>query len=231
MSTLILHSLSELSIAFGSPQIRLKETSTPNLEFPRLQLRSLECAGAARQEKDTAQIGSNLVVMKAIQKPLKRFTSLPNREKDEKLEDGCGVHSTCSSPPPPPVPADCIRFPSAHERDVDWIGVAQNRGRRRAVVNAVANRLVPQNFGTLSSDHTTGGLSSSASASNGFVNDVSEHDVTEAKTFVRKEMDTFQLYKLNAGVGIRAFIAFNFYFPANIQVCICIIEILFYILR
>jgi hypothetical protein len=45
--------------------------------------------------------------------------------------------------------------------DVDWIGLAQDRNRRRAVVNSVLNLRVPLNVEKLSSGLTTGGLSSS----------------------------------------------------------------------
>jgi hypothetical protein len=46
--------------------------------------------------------------------------------------------------------------------DVDWIGLAHDKGKRRALVNWVLKLRVPQNSGKLSSGLTTGGLSSSA---------------------------------------------------------------------
>jgi hypothetical protein len=44
---------------------------------------------------------------------------------------------------------------------VDWIGVAQNREMRGALVNAVMSLRVPQNGGKFWTAYTTGGLSSS----------------------------------------------------------------------
>jgi hypothetical protein len=46
--------------------------------------------------------------------------------------------------------------------DVDWIGLAKDRNRWRAVVNSVLNIRVPLNAGKLSSGLTSSGLSSSA---------------------------------------------------------------------
>jgi hypothetical protein len=46
--------------------------------------------------------------------------------------------------------------------DVDWIDLAQDRNRWRALVNSVLNRRVKQNNGKQSSGLTTDGLSSSA---------------------------------------------------------------------
>jgi hypothetical protein len=45
---------------------------------------------------------------------------------------------------------------------VDWIGLAQNRDKCRALVNEVMNLQVPQDAGKLLSGYTTGGLLSSA---------------------------------------------------------------------
>jgi hypothetical protein len=45
---------------------------------------------------------------------------------------------------------------------VDWISLAQDGDKWRALVNTVMNLRVPQNAGKLSSGFTTGGLSSSA---------------------------------------------------------------------
>jgi hypothetical protein len=46
--------------------------------------------------------------------------------------------------------------------DVDWIGLAKDRNRWRALVNSVLNLRVPRNSGKLSSGVTSSGLSSSA---------------------------------------------------------------------
>jgi hypothetical protein len=46
--------------------------------------------------------------------------------------------------------------------DVDWIGLAQDRNRWRALVNSVLNLRVSYNPAKLLSGLTTGGLSSSA---------------------------------------------------------------------
>jgi hypothetical protein len=45
--------------------------------------------------------------------------------------------------------------------DVDWIGLAQDRHRWRALVNSILNLLLPWNAGKLSSVQTTRDLSSS----------------------------------------------------------------------
>jgi hypothetical protein len=46
--------------------------------------------------------------------------------------------------------------------DVDWIGLAQNRNRWRALVSSILNLRVPENAGKLSRSLTTGGLLNSA---------------------------------------------------------------------
>jgi hypothetical protein len=46
--------------------------------------------------------------------------------------------------------------------DVDWIGLAKDRNRWRALVNSVLNLRVPWNAGKLSSGLTSGGHSGSA---------------------------------------------------------------------
>jgi hypothetical protein len=43
---------------------------------------------------------------------------------------------------------------------VDWIGLAKDRNRWRALVNSILNLRVPGNAGKLLSGITTGGLSS-----------------------------------------------------------------------
>jgi hypothetical protein len=45
---------------------------------------------------------------------------------------------------------------------VDWIGLAEDRNRWRALVNSVLNLRVPRNAGKLSSGLASSGLSSSA---------------------------------------------------------------------
>jgi hypothetical protein len=45
--------------------------------------------------------------------------------------------------------------------DMDWIGLAKDRNRWRALVNSVLNLRVPRNAGKLSSGLTCSGLSSS----------------------------------------------------------------------
>jgi hypothetical protein len=46
--------------------------------------------------------------------------------------------------------------------DVDWIGLAKDRNKWRALVNLVLNLRVPRNAGKLSSGLASSGLSSSA---------------------------------------------------------------------
>jgi hypothetical protein len=46
--------------------------------------------------------------------------------------------------------------------DVDWVGLARDRNRRRALVNSVLNLRIPLNARKLSSILTTGGFSSGA---------------------------------------------------------------------
>jgi hypothetical protein len=46
--------------------------------------------------------------------------------------------------------------------DVDWIGLAKDRNRWRALVNSVLNLRVPWNAGKLSGGLTSSGLSSGA---------------------------------------------------------------------
>jgi hypothetical protein len=46
--------------------------------------------------------------------------------------------------------------------DVDWIGLAKDRNRWRAVVNSIMNPRVPYNVGSPSRGCTTDGLSSCA---------------------------------------------------------------------
>jgi hypothetical protein len=45
---------------------------------------------------------------------------------------------------------------------VNWIGLAQDTDKLRALANAVMNLMVPQNVGKLSRGLTAGGLSSCA---------------------------------------------------------------------
>jgi hypothetical protein len=45
---------------------------------------------------------------------------------------------------------------------VNWIGLAQDRDKWRALVNVVTNLSVQYNAGKISSGYTTGGLSNSA---------------------------------------------------------------------
>jgi hypothetical protein len=64
--------------------------------------------------------------------------------------------------------APCIRMDLGEVgwSDVDWIGLAQDRNRWRALVNLVLNFRVPWNTGKLSSGLTSSGLSSSAQLHN-----------------------------------------------------------------
>jgi hypothetical protein len=66
---------------------------------------------------------------------------------------------------------------------VDWIGLAQDSDKRRAIVNAVMNLLVPFNAGELSSGCTTGGLTKSGQffRVSYFIAQVTPKDITTSR--------------------------------------------------
>jgi hypothetical protein len=56
----------------------------------------------------------------------------------------------------------CVDVGDIEWGGVEWIGLAQDRDKQRALVNAVMNLRGPYRARTLSSAYTTGGLLSSA---------------------------------------------------------------------